>query len=365
MEEIKCIGCGAKLQTTDINKPGYISADILDRDNLDNVVCLRCHKIKNYNLITKNELSVEEYYKIVKKIASKDALFVYVLDVFNLSSTLNKDVIDLIKDKDVLLVVNKMDLMPKSLKEGKLSLWIRHQAKVLGLKVKDIILISVHKKHHIDELVMMMDRYRKGRNVYILGSTNVGKSSLINQLLRSEGMLDYDLITTSLIPATTLNLIEIPFFKKGILYDTPGLVNDDNILSIVDSKDYKIIMPKTEIRPGVYQLNEGQSLLISGYACFNYLSGEKNNFVTYFANTITVQRSKYERALEIFPAKVYQMFKINSKDLEYETHYFEIEEPSDIVISGLGFIAVKSAPASVSVTAVKGCGVIVREPIIG
>ena len=365
MEEIKCIGCGAILQSTDINKPGYIKSEILDRDDLENVVCLRCHKIKNYNLISKNELSTEEYYKIIKKIANKDALFVYVLDIFNLSSTLNKEVIDLIKDKDVVLVVNKMDLLPKSLKEGKLSLWVRHQAKVLGLKVKDIILVSVHKKHHIDEVSMLMDKYRKGRNVYILGSTNVGKSSLINQLLRSEGLLDYDLITTSLIPATTLNLIEIPFFKKGILYDTPGLVNDDNILSIVDAKDFKTIMPKTEIRPGVYQLNEGQSLLIGGFACFNYLKGERNNFVTYFANTLPIQRSKYERAVEIFPSKIYQMFKINTLDLEFETIELQIDKPSDIVISGLGFIAVKNVPASISLQVIKGCGVIVRDPIIG
>lgn len=365
MEEIKCIGCGATLQSLDNTKPGYVSEEVLNRADLEDVRCLRCHKIKNYNLITKNELSTEEYYKIIKKIAAKDALFVYVLDIFNLSCTLNKEVIELIKGKDVILVCNKMDLMPKSLKEGKLSLWVRHQAKVLGLKVKDIILISVHKKHHIDELVDLMDRHRHGRHVYVLGSTNVGKSSLINQLLRSEGMLDYDLITTSLIPATTLNLIEIPFFKKGILYDTPGLVNDDNILSLVDAKDFKQIMPKTEIRPGVYQLNQLQSLIIGGFACFNYLEGDKNNFVTYFANTLEIKRSKYERAQEIFPSKIYDMFKLNSKDLEFETLEFNLDKPSDVVISGLGFIAVKEAPAKVSVTVIKGCGVIVREPIIG
>ena len=42
-----------------------------------------------------------------------------------------------------------------------------------------------------------------------------------------------------------------------------------------------------------------------------------------------------------------------------------LTEPKDIVISGLGFIAVKEAPAKVSVTVIKGCGVIVRDPIIG
>lgn len=364
MEEIRCVGCGALLQDLDEKKPGYVSSDILYRPSLERVVCKRCHQIKNYNLITKNEMSTEQYYKIIKKIAAKDALFVYVVDVFDLNSTLNEEVINLIKDKEVLLVVNKIDILPKSLKEAKLGLWVRHQAKKMGLKVKDIILISVLKKHNIDQLVEMIDRYRRKRNVYIIGSTNVGKSSLINQMLRSEGMLDYDLITTSVIPATTLNLIEIPFFEKGILYDTPGLVNDDNLLSLVDAKDFKTIMPKSEIKPKVYQLNEAQSLLISGFACFNYLKGEKNNFVTYFSNTLPIQRSKYERALEIFPKNVLEMFKINTLGLEYETIELEITKPSDIVISGLGFIAVKNAPATVSVTVVKGCGVIVREPII-
>ena len=115
----------------------------------------------------------------------------------------------------------------------------------------------------------------------------------------------------------------------------------------------------------VYQLSEKQSLLISGFACFNYLEGGNNNFVLYFSNTLSVQRSKYERDVEIFPSKIKDMFDINTKDLEYETLEFEITEPCDLVISGLGFIAIKNAPAKVSVTVVKGCGVMLREPIIG
>ena len=59
------------------------------------------------------------------------------------------------------------------------------------------------------------------------------------------------------------------------------------------------------------------------------------------------------------------MFKINTTGLEYETINLSIDKPSDVVISGLGFIAVKNAPAQISVTVVKGCGVIVRDPIIG
>ena len=55
----------------------------------------------------------------------------------------------------------------------------------------------------------------------------------------------------------------------------------------------------------------------------------------------------------------------STPDLEFETFEFNIEKPCDVVISGLGFIAVKNAPAKVSVTVIKGCGVMVRDAIIG
>ena len=37
----KCTGCGITLQTEDINKEGYT-------ENIDNELCLRCFKLKNY-----------------------------------------------------------------------------------------------------------------------------------------------------------------------------------------------------------------------------------------------------------------------------------------------------------------------------
>ena len=61
MEEIKCIGCGALLQSSDQSKPGYVSENILYGPSLERVVCKRCHQIKNYNLISKNEMSTEQY----------------------------------------------------------------------------------------------------------------------------------------------------------------------------------------------------------------------------------------------------------------------------------------------------------------
>ena len=38
--------------------------------------------------------------------------------------------------------------------------------------------LQVEKRnYHLDELMQMIDQYRKGRDVYVVGVTNVGKSS--------------------------------------------------------------------------------------------------------------------------------------------------------------------------------------------
>ena len=64
-------------------------------------------------------MSTEQYYKILKKISNKDALFVYVIDVFNLSSTLNKEVIELIKGLTAEELAEFVRRLPELLCENK------------------------------------------------------------------------------------------------------------------------------------------------------------------------------------------------------------------------------------------------------
>ena len=50
----KCTGCGIILQTEDINKEGYT-------ENIDNELCLRCFKLKNYGEYKAVTLNNKDY----------------------------------------------------------------------------------------------------------------------------------------------------------------------------------------------------------------------------------------------------------------------------------------------------------------
>ena len=90
----------------------------------------------------------------------------------------------------------------------------------------------------------MIDQYRKGRDVYVVGVTNVGKSSLINSLLKAYSDVQDNLITTSEFPGTTLDLIEIPLDENSSIYDSPGIVNRHQIAHLIDENTLKIFYHK-------------------------------------------------------------------------------------------------------------------------
>lgn len=76
-----------------------------------------------------------------------------------------------------------------------------------GMRPVDVVLTSAQNKSAIKDLMEKIEQYRKGRDVYVVGVTNVGKSTLINAIIQ-EITGDKDVITTSRFPGTTLDKIE-------------------------------------------------------------------------------------------------------------------------------------------------------------
>ena len=66
----------------------------------------------------------------------------------------------------------------------------------------------------------------------------------------------------------------------------------------------RIIAPLKEIKPKVYQLNEGQTLFLGGLARFDFISGNRASFIAYVSNDVNIHRTKLEKADEFYQKHV-------------------------------------------------------------
>ena len=361
-----CIGCGVKIQTEDPNLIGYAPKSALEKEV---ITCQRCFRLKHYNEVQDVDLTDDDFLRILNQLGEKDALIVKIVDIFDFNGSWLPGLHRFVGKNPILLVGNKVDLLPKSVKHNKLINWMKHEAKELGLKPEDVFLISAEKGLNIKETAEAIDHYRNGKDVYVVGCTNVGKSTFINRIIK-EVTGEGDIITTSHFPGTTLDIIEIPLSDGKALVDTPGIINHHQMAHYVDKRDLKVITPKKEIKPKVFQLNEGQSLFFGGLARFDYIAGGRRSFVCHFSNELTIHRTKLENADELYEKHVGEMLTPPRKDQigtfpELIKHEFMIKEgKTDVVFSGLGWITVNEPGTMVAAYVPKGVHAITRKSLI-
>ena len=370
--KIYCIGCGAEIQSENQNKQGYLPKSVVEKSiEENNLVCKRCFRLKNYNEVSDVELGAEDFYKLIKTLSKKDGLIVKVVDIFDFSGSWIEDVIDIVgNNKDIVLVANKLDLLPKSVKQNKIKQWLFKMLKAKGIKVKDILLISAIKNHGIEEAAARIDELRNGKDVYIIGATNVGKSTFINKLIElTTG--DKNVITTSHFPGTTLGMIEIPLDRATSIYDTPGIILDYDIAHYLDAKSLKLVVPKKEIKARVFQLNAEQSLFFGGMARVDFVKGERQSFTLYASNLVDIHRTKLSNADALFEKHLGTLLKPPFEDnisifKNQVKKNFKIDDrKTDIVISGLGWITVNSdSGCEIDIYVPEEIEVFVRESII-
>lgn len=370
--KIYCIGCGAEIQSENPNKQGYLPKSVVEKSmEENNLVCKRCFRLKNYNEVSDVELGAEDFYKLIKTLSKKDDLIVKVVDIFDFSGSWIEDVIDIVgNNKDIVLVANKLDLLPKSVKQNKIKQWLFKMLKAKGIKVKDVLLISAIKNHGIEEAAARIDELRNGKDVYIIGATNVGKSTFINKLIElTTG--DKNVITTSHFPGTTLGMIEIPLDRATSIYDTPGIILDYDITHYLDAKSLKLVMPKKEIKARVFQLNAEQSLFFGGMARVDFVKGERQSFTLYASNLVDIHRTKLSNADALFEKHLGTLLKPPFEDnisifKNQVKKNFKIDDRKiDIVISGLGWITVNSdSGCEIDIYVPEEIEVFVRESII-
>lgn len=365
-QQIVCTGCGVKIQTDEPEQLGYAPSSSLEKEV---VVCQRCFRLKHYNEVQDVSLTDDDFLRILNGIGQKDALIVKIVDIFDFNGSWLPGIQRFAGNNPVILIGNKADLVPKSVNQNKLIDWMKKESKDLGLVPKDVFLVSAAKGKNISEAAAAIDEYRNGKDVYVVGCTNVGKSTFINRIIK-EVTGEGDVITTSHFPGTTLDTIQIPLDDGKSLIDTPGIINHHQMAHFVDKRDLKFITPKKEIKPKVYQLNEEQTLFFGGLARFDYLSGGRRSFTCYLSNELNIHRTKLEKANELYKNHVGEMLTPPREEQlnefpELVRYEFTIKEPkTDIVFSGLGWMTVNEAGAKVAAHVPKGVQVMLRKSLI-
>ncbi len=338
-----CAGCGISIQTTDKNALGYTPSQALERDV---VICQRCFRLKHYNEVQDVPLNDDDFLKILNEIGSKDALIVKIVDIFDFHGSWLPGLHRFVNNSPVLLVGNKADVLPRSIKYPKIIQWMKQSAKENGLKPVDVHLMSASTGEGVMETADLIEQYRDGKDVYIVGCTNVGKSTFINRLIKEFGGEEDFLITTSNVPGTTLDMIDIPLDDGSSLFDTPGIINHHQMAHLVVKDDLKVITPRKEIKTKVFQLDEGQTLFFGGLARLDFAKGDSQSFVVHMSNELHIHRTKTEKADELYanhlgellsPPKLKDVDKFPS----LVKHEFKLtNDKTDIVFSGLGWVTV-------------------------
>ena len=295
-----CYGCGAKLQSSDKNLIGYVPENKIESSQY----CMRCFRMIHYG---ENDSSVtpKDKKEIINKINKDDKFVIFLVDFLNI----NEEIINIYKSikKDKLLVVNKCELLPKHVKRENVLKFIKEYYHINGpIKLK-----GGTSSHGATSILNYLEK-NNIKETYILGITNAGKSTLINDLIKATNT-DMSKITVNNKKNTTLDFIRVKLNNSLLLIDSPGIVFDDFVSNDVTNNEIKAI---------TFNMKECECLSIMDKTY--YFESKKLTTLTFYTNVECSQIAK----------KVYK----NIPNLEY---FISVDDNTDIIIKGIGFISVK------------------------
>lgn len=295
----KCIGCGAEL-TLEKGKLGYTK-------DIESDLCMRCFNIKNYNKYEKVD-HLEEINTIIKEVKASNDIVIFVVDVFNLSNKI-KEIVDYLNN-NVILCITKYDLV--DIDENKILNY-------LNINTLGTIVISSKNNYNLDNLMELIEENKKSNNVYLVGYTNAGKSTLINKIIKNYSNNNYEL-TTSVLPSTTLNFVKVNVNDNLTLIDTPGIIVS-NIIDYLDEEEIKKVIPKKKIKPQIYQIKTEQTIMVDNFLGIKIKP--YNTVVFYGADGL-----KYTRYY-------------NDIETSLKIKKIKVSDNSELIVNGFGIIKIK------------------------
>ena len=346
---MRCYHCGAVLQSRKKAEPGFIEKALLDEEGSENRVlyCHNCYqKMKAINTGMLETDTDDEILTILDDAIATDAVIVWVVDLFSFNGTLNPDVVKKVKKLKVIAVGTKFDLFPRKVSLEDMKSFINDRFEEAGIKLVATLVVASTEKLPVDELLHKLSDIRKGHDVYMIGTTNSGKTSLINKMLKSYTNKTKRTITSEEYPHTSVKVLDIPLTNSSSFYELPGFSLNTSVLGKVEKDVLKIIVPKKEIKVQREILDEGDALVVGSLAGFALIKGKPTSFYFYGSELCEVRKMKHRKIDAFFQENVVRRsYRPVSERYSFFTDYdvFEYQmeadnKEHDIAITGLGWV---------------------------
>ncbi|KAL3087261.1 hypothetical protein niasHT_020524 [Heterodera trifolii] len=245
LENAKCAGCGANFHCHNPSLPGFMplelyqevekNANQMPKYQRTDYQCRRCYLLKEHNFLLNLNVSPVDYESMMGHLKMvHEALILLIVDMTDMEASINRQLPTIIGTKKPMIVIgNKIDLLPPDFYKGYLHHFLAslkaamHKAGVAQqFNILKYLLLSAKTGFGVEDLITNI--YQKWvsprgsirSDIYVVGSTNAGKSTLFNAFLQSDlckvrAMDLVERVTTSIWPGTTLSLLKFPIMSPS------------------------------------------------------------------------------------------------------------------------------------------------------
>ncbi|MCQ2801124.1 MAG: hypothetical protein MJ222_00505 [Bacilli bacterium] len=377
MEQIKkirkCYSCGATLQCDDPSKEGYVNKEVLENPTQNFLFCNRCFEAERFSSVSNEPYIDEEFIEVIKQAKEKGCLIVYVVNLFSFETSFSKELTELISGGNILVVGTKFDLLPEGTSLYDTSEYVAHRFRVAGLKIKseDVMITTKQDDDSIQETLTRIFELKNGKDVFIIGQSDSGKTALISAFLKIYSNLSNGNIMTHEYKSTNLKVMEIPLNNRSSMYETPGISITNSILFGLDAKTLKSIYLTKPVKAREMSISEHQSLFIGGLGIIEVLEGDKATFTCYFHDNVQLRKSHItdvEKKFISLNSKGQLNPSLNriksTKDMEIFDITFQNKKPiaRDIGFAGLGWVTINSTNQKLRIYVPKGVAIYTSRP---
>lgn len=372
------------------------------------MVCARCHELRHYgkvkdqskeNLLPDFDFERTVGARLARTHATRTVVLM-VVDSADFDGSFPRRAAALLADLEekegvswkenksgnvprLILVANKIDLLPKQISSIRLDHWIRRRAKEGGAsRLSGLFLVSCIKSWGIKAVLESIKNMAGPRGeVWVVGAQNAGKSSLINALAKAEGGATLTQLTEAPLPGTTLGLVRLGGIlpAKAKLFDTPGLLHPHQITVRLNREEQKLVQVRKELKPRTYRVKAGDTIHVGGLVRLDVkVISASSMYITVWGSTfLTCHFAKTQKAEETFEKHVGIKLQppLTKERLEELGPWVQIpitvtgdtwEKSSvDIAVAGMGWFGLGiKGTADLDVWTYEGVGITTRSALV-